>query len=251
LEQAPDELKERRILWQDNDFYYTLEGGRIGREVALKNIAPSAVIGPGTVLTGSQTCVGAHSRLIRVVAEDLEAGEEVTLTLVRALGAKVGDRVKLTWAKLGDGTRIGKETVGAYVAVHSSVVGDRNTLHPFALIVDSATATKNIVGGWLIKSQTQPGYMNMHPTTASMGVRHRPVTFIIGGRTYDLGAASLNAAGGLLMGSDRRGAEPVEITSAFPLSNAAIGPRAKIGAFSKLHRIGTHFDGFVGVLGNF
>ncbi len=231
-------LSAWRIIGQDERYYYTLEGGRIGREVNLQAIAHSAVVGPGTVLTGRQTTVGEESRLFHVVADEARFGAKVTLNFVKASRAVFGDRVKLSWAKVNGGgpaaeARVGAGTTGLFVGISGgSQVGPNNTLNPFALIIDSTTAPSNVVGGRLVNTRLHPGYMNMHLSTTLLNVQHEPVIFEVKGKKHDVGAGGLNAAGGAVLGVEK--GQPVRFSSAYPLSNTTIGEAAQIGAFSVL-----------------
>ncbi len=229
LESAPETLSAWRIVKQDERYYYTVEGGRIGREVPLERIDPSAVIGPGTVLTGRETIVGVRSRLVRVVAEGLKTGTDVSLAFVRATKTALGDKVRFTWGKF-DTVTVGEGTLGTFIGAAHGRIAANNTLHPFALLVDVITSPGNIIGGWVFNTTTQPGYMNMHLSTAAMNVAHQPLTFTAGGTTYNLGVASLNVAGGVLIGSED--GAPVQMSVAYPLSNATIQPGTRLGAFS-------------------
>lgn len=239
LQSVDESLKQWRIIGQDDKFYYTVEGGRIGRKVQLSMIHPSALIGPGTVLTGATTSVGEGTRLLRVIAHQSVIGKQTQLTAVRAERMVIGARVKLTWAKLG-GTvpsRIGSGTVGSYVGVSKgSVVGENNTFEPFALVINSTTGPNNVIGISLVNSTVQSGFMGRHLSTAVHHLKQLPVRFEVNGKPYDLAAASLNVAGGLFIHG--RTDAPVELSAAYPLSLTTIDPgqgqNAEVGAFSVL-----------------
>ncbi len=237
LEQVDESLKEWRIIGQDAKFYYTVEGGRIGREVDLKMIHPSALIGPGTVLIGAATSVGEGTRLLRVIADNTVIGSETHLTAVYSRSTVFGNGIKLTWAKTTRLVRIGDGTVGSYVGIsEGSVVGKNNTFEPFALVINSTTGPNNVIGISLVNSQVQPGFMGRHLSTAVHNLQQQSVRFQVNGKNYDLKAASLNVAGGLFVqGNDKT---PVRLSSAYPLSLTTIDPgngqKFAVGAFSVL-----------------
>ncbi|MDO8730770.1 MAG: hypothetical protein Q7J69_06285 [Candidatus Omnitrophota bacterium] len=240
LRKVSDQFKFWRIIGQDGRFYYTVEGGRIEQTIDLVQIHQSAVIGPGTVLRGAGTTVGEGSRLLRVIADQLVAGKEVQLTAVRAQNTSIGDNVKLTWAKLGPDVTIGSGTTGAYVAVaNGSTIGMNNTFEPFALVVNSSTSAGNVIGVTLVNSRVLSGFMGRHLSTAVHGLDQQPVQFRVRGRLYNLNAASLNVAGGMLMQGDTD--SPVKLSAAYPLSLTTVRPGqdfpSEIGVFSVLKNL--------------
>ncbi len=234
--------QERRIIGQDDRYYYTVQGGRIGREIPLEQIDSSAVIGTGTVLTGKDTPVGVNGRLFFVVGEGLQAGSGVRLNAVKAdAGVAIEDNVKLSWAKLGAGVQIGAGSKGVYIGVaEGSVVAANTVFEPFGVAADSVTSPGNTIGISLMHSRASPGFMGRHSSTTIHHLEHQPVRFTVNGRLHDLGAASLNAAGGVFV-LGREDAKVV-MSAAYPLSLATVRPRAgapasEVGAFSILKNL--------------
>jgi len=237
LKPVEDSLKVWRIIGQDDRFYYTVEGGRIDRNVNLKQIHPSALIGPGTVLTGDGTSVGEGSRLFQVVARTTTIGRRVELAAVQARFASIQDDVRFSWVKIGEGVLVGSGTSGSYVGIaDGSAIAANTTFEPFALVIGSRTAAGNTIGVSLVHSTTLPGFMGRHLSTALHHMKQLPVRFVINGKGYDLGAASLNVAGGLFI--QGRQDAPILLSAAYPLSLTTIQagerPPLEIGAFSVL-----------------
>jgi len=239
---AEAQYQERQIIGQDGLYYYTVQGGRISKEIPLDHIDPAAVIGTGTVLTGKSTWVGSNSRLFFVMGEDLQAGAGVRLNAVRAgAGVIIENNVKLSWAKLGAGAQIGPGSQGAYIGVaEGSVVAANTVFEPFGVAVNSTTSPGNTIGVSLMHSNILPGFMGRHSSAHIHHLDHRPVCFTVNGRPYDLGAASLNAAGGVFV--EGREDAKVPMSAAYPLSLTTIRPRAgspasEVGTFSILKNL--------------
>jgi len=159
----------------------------IGPEVVIEE---GAVIGPGVILEGKtvirkgaqvfgshlkDVTVGERTFLWGVTLEETEVKEETHLSLVFASKSHFGSGVRLASSRI-EGSKIGDGTEGNGALVRNSSVGRRNTLEPYATLVEVDSLDDSVIGSRVSHSQVA-GLTDHHLASRILYLSTLPILF--------------------------------------------------------------------------